>query len=80
MQLLVHMVGCKDKSLLLVEAAEALYRLHKHEHQVVVGTPHLLSKLLPTVRQVGEITEKTKENLETADIGDYLQFNNKTLF
>lgn len=55
-------VRTASKNLLLIEVAEALYCFHQHEHQLMVGTPHLLSKLLPTVRQLREITEKDKEN------------------
>lgn len=39
----------RGKRSLLIEAAEALYRLHKHEHQLMVGAPHFLSQLLTTV-------------------------------
>lgn len=39
----VNMERYKDKSLLLIEAAEALHCLHQQEHQLMVGTPHLLS-------------------------------------
>lgn len=60
----VSLVGCKDKCLLLSETAEALYCLHKHENQVMIGTPHLRSKLLPTVWQLREITGKKTKNLE----------------
>lgn len=45
-------------NLLLIEATEALYGIHQHEHQLMVGMPHLCPKLVPTVWQLRKITEK----------------------
>lgn len=59
---LVVWTWCFTGSLLLIEATEALYCLHQHEHQLMVGTPHLRSQFVPTVWQLREITEKRQEN------------------
>lgn len=48
----------QEESLLLIEATKAVHRLHQHEHQLVVGATHLLPKLLPTARQLGEVPEQ----------------------
>lgn len=50
-----------------MEAAEALDGLHQQEHQAVVGPPHLLSQLLATARQLGEVTERREK--ETSSQG-----------
>lgn len=39
----VNVVRWKDRSILLVEAAEVLYCLNQHEHQLMVGAPHPFS-------------------------------------
>lgn len=52
------------RNLLLIEATEALYCIHQHEHQLMVGMPHLCSKLVPAVWQLREITgKKNRKNL-----------------
>lgn len=54
--------GCFKRSLLLIEATEALYCLHQHEHQLMVWKLHLSSQLLPTIRQLRAVAERGKKN------------------
>lgn len=47
-----------SRHLLFIQDTETLHSLHQHEHQLMVGMPHLLSKFMTTVWQLREITEK----------------------
>lgn len=52
---------CNRGDLLLIQITEALYRLHQHENQLMIGMSHIHSQLLPSVWQLREIPEVRKK-------------------
>lgn len=59
--LLQYRVRVRD--LLFIQITEALYCLHQHEHQLMIGLSHIHSQLLPSVWQLREIPEERKNNI-----------------